>query len=308
MSGQASGIRFLFIIIVVLFFVWGIYTEETDEYYGPAETLYERAYNYRHDPAVFIRLLKSSANKGHVRAQFELGEIYRDGLYERAVDLPQSVEWFQQAADQGYPAANLQLGLLYHRHFHDGESRIKARKLFFQAGGAGGLPLGMYMAGRMLLEGDGGPSAPETARDWLKKAAALKHPDAMLAFSALEILHGENLSEEDKKIHFQVLEKAYYGQMQEPLVNYYLGYCYQHGFGTEVNLEQAIAFYQKAALQDVPLAHVQMANLLLIVQNSPENVERAEKHFAEAARMEAGIHRRPPLFSDPPPLHLVPVH
>lgn len=71
------------------------------------------AYNTgRYDQA--FRLLQPLAQQGDVRAQYNLGILYRDGQGV-AQDYRQAVAWFQKAANQELAQAQVNLGVRYEK-------------------------------------------------------------------------------------------------------------------------------------------------------------------------------------------------
>ncbi|MCY4232592.1 MAG: tetratricopeptide repeat protein [Bacteroidetes bacterium] len=60
----------------------------------------------------YIEQLKEKAEQGDPKAQYTLGEAYRDG---RGVieNYTQALHWYRKASMQGHPAAQVELGLAY---------------------------------------------------------------------------------------------------------------------------------------------------------------------------------------------------
>jgi TPR repeat protein len=64
------------------------------------------------DLATEFKLVKSLADKGVARAQFNVGAMYAAGEGVRQ-DHVEAIKWFRLAADQGYARAELKLGAAY---------------------------------------------------------------------------------------------------------------------------------------------------------------------------------------------------
>ena len=57
--------------------------------------------------------LKQDAYAGDRRSQLLLGSLYEDGKQGLGKNLPEAAKWYRKAAEQGYPQAQYNLGLLY---------------------------------------------------------------------------------------------------------------------------------------------------------------------------------------------------
>ncbi|KAG0306770.1 hypothetical protein BGZ98_001731 [Dissophora globulifera] len=71
-----------------------------------------KLYCERGDHVEAVEKFLRSASKGHTRAQYNLGFIYRQGVGVLR-DFTKSVEWFQMAADKGFAPAQTELGKIY---------------------------------------------------------------------------------------------------------------------------------------------------------------------------------------------------
>lgn len=94
---------------------------------GVAEAQYERALLYEEGVAQMLEALRSrsqrerasavswhkrAAEQGHVRAQFRLGEIYAEGLFEEPKDPQMACHWLGRAAKQGFKDAQDRLATM----------------------------------------------------------------------------------------------------------------------------------------------------------------------------------------------------
>jgi len=98
------------------------------------------AYNKK-NYAVAIVKFRSAAAQGNAKAQFYLGDIYRDG--EGVVpDDAEAVKWYKLSAAQGHASAQLDLGNMYtkgHGVVEDFAEAMKWYKLAAEQGHAGAL-------------------------------------------------------------------------------------------------------------------------------------------------------------------------
>jgi len=71
--------------------------------------------------ALNLSNLKQDAYSGDRRSQLLLGSLYEDGKRGVSKNLPKAAKWYRKAANQGYPQAQYNLGLLY----EDGKGMTK---------------------------------------------------------------------------------------------------------------------------------------------------------------------------------------
>ena len=85
----------------------GIYGQAVAGAFEDATAAFKRG-----DYAKAVELIRPLAEKGDVRAQFNLGTIYYNGQTGRE-DLPEAAKWFRMAADQGDKEAQRYLGFMF---------------------------------------------------------------------------------------------------------------------------------------------------------------------------------------------------
>jgi len=164
-----------------------------------------------------IELLDLSKNH-HADVQFNLGVMYYtgDGVEKDEV---KAVEWFQKAADQGYPKAQYNLGLMYETGWIVMQDYYQAFKWFRKAAGKGYL-LAQYNLGRMYLNGQGITKDYAKAKKWYKKVAKQGLADAQYELGLL-YCYGKNVKKDYGKAR-RWLEKAaeqYHTEAQNSLYN-----------------------------------------------------------------------------------------
>jgi len=76
--------------------------------------------------ALGLRWLQKAAVNNHRRAQYVLGNMYKQG-FDVEKDYYQAFHWFRQAADGGYAKAQFQVGLLYERGLGVSTDRWQAK-------------------------------------------------------------------------------------------------------------------------------------------------------------------------------------
>jgi len=91
----------------------------------------------RGDYTKAVELIRSLAEHGNVRAQFNLATIYYNGQGARQ-DLPEAAKWFRMAAEQGDADAQVNLGVMYSASRGTSQNYVQAHKWFSLA--AAGYP------------------------------------------------------------------------------------------------------------------------------------------------------------------------
>ncbi len=133
---------------------------------------YERK-DYRTAFAGFKKL----AEQGFASAQYNLGNMYRNG---RGVpkDEQQAVPWYRKAAEQGLADAQLQLGFMY----ANGQGVPKDEQqgvVWYRKVAEQGDARAQYNLGLMYYHGQGAPKDDQSAYFWWLLASAQGHQDAV---------------------------------------------------------------------------------------------------------------------------------
>jgi TPR repeat protein len=110
------------------------------------------------------RYFMTSAMKGDVKAEYNLGLLYV-GEYLGAPDMDKAKEWFESAADKGFPYAQSMLGSIY----LDEKDMAKAER-YFRDAAEQEEPTAQYNLGALALSDQIKMDYSE-AVEWLTKAA-----------------------------------------------------------------------------------------------------------------------------------------
>lgn len=136
------------------------------------------------DPARAAEWYRRAADKGHPGAQFNLANMYLDGLGVPK-DAGEAVAWYRKAADQGDTLAQFSLGSIY----DTGAGRVPRHNasaaLWYRRAADRGLATAQYRLGMMHLHGRGVPRDSAQAVAWLRKAADQDETDAQIALGTL---------------------------------------------------------------------------------------------------------------------------
>jgi TPR repeat protein len=150
-------------------------------------------------------LTVEAAEKGHVEAQYWVGNYFRCGSGDFPKDFERAVYWYQRAADADHPKALYWLGL--HTMLGQGVAQDipKGWDLTERAAKLGEVEAMMSLASS-VDSGKASKAALEEAFNWYRKAADKGNADAQLVVGTrlLESAQGPD----EKRLARQYLEKA----------------------------------------------------------------------------------------------------
>ncbi len=252
--------------------------QTNDKDNNEAYELYEKA--CAASGAKRVMLLQKAADAGSLEAMFDLGDCYYDG---DGVDknMPLAIKWMTKAADAGYAKAQLAIGATYYsgaegldqnyalaekylllaanKENADAQGFLSAlyitmeeySKALIWARKATQMsnPMGYYMLGRIYDEGLGVDVDHLKGLEFFEEAA--KHGDADAQNIVGNIYLNADYVENNPQKAFKYYQMAAAQGHLEGMAN--LGYCYQEGIGTDVNILFAEEWLRKAAdggLQD----------------------------------------------------------
>lgn len=208
---------------------------------------YELAANY------FLR----AAEAGHAAAQFNLGLCHANGLGIVQSD-EQAVIWYRKAAEQSHASAQFNLAVRYDTGSgvpQDNREAAKWYGLAAQQGHRGA----QYNLAMCYIHGQGVPTDRQKAIEWLEKAAEQGLPEAQL-----QILH---VSANEGDQHSQ----------------HVLAKCYETGYGTDVDIAQAVTWFKAAAKAGHPEAQLKIAEHYISGKFLTKNSAHAKSWLRKSA-------------------------
>lgn len=117
-----------------------------------------------------------------------------------------------------------------------------------------------FELGRIYGNGDGVPQDYETAIEWLEKAASQNHPKAQESLGSI-YANGVGVEQDFNTARSLYLRAARNGLGS---AQYLMATMYRFGlFESEVDMDQAIAWYQKAARQNIAAAQLALGKLAM---------------------------------------------
>ena len=154
-----------------------------------------------------LEWLTEAADAGHVRAQYELGRIYRDG---RGVekDALLAAAWLARAAEQDSGPATYALGVLLLTGGEGLAKDVPAAVSWLRRSAEVGNQYAQYRLGRLLLLGEEVPRETEEAVRWLTASAEQGNQYAQYALGKLYLMGKEMLRDRKAAVRWFTLSAA----------------------------------------------------------------------------------------------------
>lgn len=210
-----------------------------------AQEWFQKAYH------AFLREEAAAEKKDYL--QYRIGKLYSFG-YGVEQDYGEAAEWYEKAVAEGNPFAAYALGSLYRRGQGVEQDDAKAFALYRMAAEDEDKPnaYAAYELGRMCRDGLGTVPDKHTPDEWYRRAYQ--------GFLAIE----QNMA--DDKLYYRL------GQMNLT------------GTGTEIDLKQAKAYFEKAAKLDNPDALYGLGKLYLRKDADDYDPQKAVDVLIKAAK------------------------
>lgn len=190
--------------------------------------LYDTGIGVVQDYAQALRWYQRAADGGSVAAMFNLG-VMHDAGRGVSTDLRQAASWYARAAAHGFGRAEYDLAMLYEQGDGVPRSRARAAELYARAARHGVAEARVHL----VRLGQAVPAAAHAAapdsgmRDFEQAEQILLHRSPGELSRAAELFR----------------RAAAQGN---PLAEYNLGYCLEHGLGVPRDPTQAYAWYRRA--------------------------------------------------------------
>ena len=232
----------------------------------------------RQDFVTALSLFRPLADQGVPAAQFNLGVMYRLGLGVPQ-DYAQAVSWCRKAADQGYALAQYNLGVMYRDGLGVPQDYAQAVSWFRKAADQG-YAYAQYNLGLMYRDGLGVPQDYAAAVSWYRKAAeqgdALGHNSLGSAYAA-----GEGVPRDYAQAVSWYRKGADQG---EPYAQNNLGWMYRDGLGVPQDYAQAYKWHSLSASR---ATNAELRNVA--AQNRDRSASKmTPAQLAEAQRLVSG--------------------
>ncbi|MBL7817415.1 MAG: SEL1-like repeat protein [Saprospiraceae bacterium] len=246
--------------------------------------------------------LLESAEKGDVKAQYDLGKMYHigDGVFQ---NYKKTIKWYRKAAEQGDKLAQSELGMLYHygegiaQDYHEAAKWYKkgaeqgnanaqtnlgllyqqgqgviqdyneALKWYHKAAGQGNAEAEYYL-GMMYYQGEGVPENDSIALIWFRKAAEQGIVDAQFKVGSKYFID-KNYTEAFTWF-LKAAEQGHYKAQHN------LGVLYYEGQGVSKNHKEAANWFLEAAKRGYRYSQHNLAKMYEKGEGVDKDLEQAE--------------------------------
>lgn len=226
--------------------------------------------------------LIAKATAGDAGAQYQLGNIFQEGLHGQARDIEEAIRWYQQAAEQDHIDAVFNLGLIGIRVLPNmgqaarSDMAVKALKKACKLGDA----QACCLLAECFITGEGGvPIEKEQGQKLLEKTAIGGSTLAMNKIGQF-LMDGKHLPVDQRRATAWFKKAA---QTKDPAGRYNLAINLTHGYGIEVNEEMARKLFLAASKSGHLSAKYNYAAMLLTGLGGVADVEEGNRLLFEAA-------------------------
>lgn len=194
--------------------------------------------------------LRKAANLGDPNAQYELGELYRQGRTNLSVDYEESMFWYRKAAEHKFPDAYEAIGLMYEK-------------------------------------GYGVAQDYKEACAWYQKSADLGSQIAQSRVNKLKPhIHADGILEGINAYHAGQYDKAlnvFYKNIEDSEAQCYLGQMSYYGHGVPQSYENSAKWYLKSAEQGCCNAQLNIGLMYYQGNGVSRDLQKAFHWFCKAS-------------------------
>ena len=195
-----------------------------------------------------------------------------------AQDYAKAIEWFRQAAEQGYAAAQNKLGECYYTGTEVKKNYKQAARWFCKAAEQGNATA-QYNLAYCYINGQGVTKDYAQAVSWYRKAAEQGHAKAQNNLATC-YYNGLGVTKDYTQAVNWYRKAAEQGNASAQCN---LGYCYQYGQGVTKDYAQAVNWYRKAAEQGYASAQYNLGYCYINGQGVTKDYAQAVNWFRQAA-------------------------
>ena len=230
------------------------------------------------------QLMNVVAKKGDVEAQFVLANMLNSSSGQITSEPLQAVQWLSRAANRGHEKAQFQLGMHYLRGQNVARDTNAAYHWFTQAAkkNVAGAHFNLAL---MHERGDGIPANIDTAIRWYTSAADLGNANALQNLG-IKYLIGEQVAANTDKAMNLITRAAVSGLKNSQLLLGQL-YQSGFDGKVRVDMAKAETWYLRAAKQGQPDAQYQLALILMEKKNSQGDAKFWIKEAVAAGHTDA---------------------
>lgn len=250
----------------------GLFFRSLDQIYEAAQAAYQ-SQNYEKA----LRLFEQAAQKGHIRAQYQCGEMYS---HEKGIkpDHEKALNWYLKAAQQGDADAQQCCGNIFFYGWGTAKDLSKALQ-WYQKAAQQGKVSAQVRCGEMYHSGQGTAKDETRSLYWYEEAAKGKLPDAQLQCGRMYYFgHGTRPDQAKALFWYEQAARAGLIEAQDQC-----GDMYHSGMGTEIDEKKALFWYKRAAKQGNPLSQFKCGSMYYQGLGTDRDFNQA-LYWAEKAR------------------------
>lgn len=222
-----------------------------------------------------FQLYLVGAGQGDAIAQYRLGLMYADGQ-GISRDKKEAVKWCRLAAEQGYIAAQVDLGFWFTAHGYDAKEAVK----WYRSAAVQGNELAQWSLGVLYKNGQGVPQDDKEAAKWLRLAAEQGSLNAQWDLVKMYV-EGRVVPQDDKEEVKWLQMGVEYGLA---VAQCNLGTMYSKGRGVSPDDKEAVKWFQLAAEQGQAAAQYNLGITYANGRGVPQDDKEAVKWFRLAAQ------------------------
>jgi serine/threonine protein kinase len=224
-----------------------------------------------------VKVPRQAAEQGDPEAQFNLGFSYSKGN-----DVPQNhseaVKWYLNAAEQGHAQAQQCLGVCYYKGEGVPQDYAEAVRWLRKAAEQWDL-YAQRNLGYCYEKGQGVPQDHIEAAEWYRKSAEQGNEDAQSRLNLLYALAGD--LKEDKTQVLRWYREAL--EQENADAQFHLGICYAKGQGIPQDFTKAVQWWRRAAEKGNARAQFNLGLCCAKGSGTPRDQVEAVKWYRIAA-------------------------
>ena len=269
-----------FIGIIIAFIIYFSYDQLTDIFsiekqVGNGDKYYLKTFKQDYKEA--LKWYEKAATKGNIKAQYNLGEMYRLGQGVNQ-DFKESFKWYEKAAIQDNIWAQFYLGGMYYLGLEVNQDYKEAFKWFEKAANKGNSKA-QYSLGEMYRLGEGTQEDDKEALKWYEKAAIQGYYVAQYELGNMYYF-GRGVNQDYNEAIKWYEKSALQGNVN---AQNDLGYMYKAGKGVNQDYKEAFKWYEKAAIQGNSKAKLEIGEMYQFGQGLNKDYKEAFKLYKEAS-------------------------
>jgi len=220
---------------------------------------------------------RAAADQGFAAAQGNLGYLYEEGHGVKQSDA-EAVKWWKKAVEQGNAGAQFSLGLMFVEGRGVARSDAKAAQLYRKAAEQGH-SMAQCNLGNLCMSGRGVALSYKEAAKWFKMAADQGNAKAQYSLGNL-YEEGRGLKQSDAEA-LRLWKSA--AEQGHAMAQCNLGSLIECGRGAAQNYELAAKWYSRAAAQGLAQAQCNMGRVCLHGRGVKQSEGEAVRWFKKAA-------------------------